>query len=189
MKLCFVVSESSSSKDLHINTEECWGDPAVVSHFPRSADLWQAANFQAANCRREKHLPLHQPMFPALPPPLWVIGKECGFYQEIEALLISCSDGKKYTSFITALCMQDIHQTKEFTHSVDPRTTDPVIVWAVGFLVLWKLCGHFPSNIICRNLMPKQSNALPSASAEVILQQTEQQTGGGCLDETQPKQR
>lgn len=50
-----------------------------------SVDLWQAADFQAANCRAAKHLPLHQPMFPALPPPLRIIGKECRFYQETDA--------------------------------------------------------------------------------------------------------
>lgn len=90
--------------------------------------------------------------------PLWVIGKECGFYQEMASLLISCYDGKKYACFIIALCMQYIYQTKGFTLN---RSDVIAYLRAVGLLVIWKLCAHFSSNIICRHRMSRQSNALP----------------------------
>lgn len=117
---------SSSSNDIHSKTKSdylsCYAGCCchTLSQNPPaswtlSVDLWQAADFQAANWGTAKHLPLHRLIFPALPPPLCIIGKECWFYQEMDALLISSySTRKKFTSFISTFCRQCIWQTKEF---------------------------------------------------------------------------
>lgn len=144
----------------------CW---LLLSHaFPESSwtlsvDLWQAANFQAANCRTVQHLPLHRLIFPAHPPPpLCIIGKECRFYQETDALLISAYLVKeKFTGFISTLYGQYIYQRKEFSVCCITQTSNSFTSCHCFFkvLVYTKLASFVVIsseilNYICKTLLP-----------------------------------